>query len=219
MPIDEALQSLSRYAHGFGEDLQPSVIKEKLSHMIEAGSSSSASPIVKGSESNDDDEKSASDQLNELNSHSNNGVKFELRGNMVVPKSLRVIKLSKAIFLRGFTMTRVYKLVTTDKLLIPVTFDLEETSEFHSTIDQVYDQLSEQIQKLSGSMKIDTAKLHEKIDVQDSSLRQLINTEATSLQQAINSQDTSLRHMINENRQIIDSKGELLNNHRESSSC
>jgi len=52
---------------------------------------------------------SVDDQLRELNSHKENQIEFELQGDKIVPKSLKVCKLYAADFRKDLTFERIKK--------------------------------------------------------------------------------------------------------------
>ena len=147
VPIDEALQSLSRYSTNFEKDLKPDEIKKDLSKVFkidkinsqehikindefsnalkkesnDKGSASikgsyglleidaSASAELKKLQDTANTGKSLKDQLKILNNENQNDIQWEINGDKIVPKTLKVAKLNKASFSKSLVFSRVRK--------------------------------------------------------------------------------------------------------------
>lgn len=54
-----------------------------------------------------------STQVDEMNKENLDDVKWALKGEKIIPKSLNVVRMSKGNFLRGFKFDRVFQTVST----------------------------------------------------------------------------------------------------------
>jgi hypothetical protein len=59
-----------------------------------------------------DSKKTLNDQLSELNDRSQNDIKWEIKGNKVIPKSISVAKMSKSSFEKSISFQRIRRVFT-----------------------------------------------------------------------------------------------------------
>lgn len=143
VPIDTVLKSFSKYST---KNLNPNIIKINLSKVLEvktlgdkkhitanseysecAGFSASASlNYVKEKERSwTNSGKKLDDQLKELNSYSRDNIEWELEGEKIVPKSLKVSRLVKTSFNEKLNFENIKRIVD---VIFDINFSLKYTN-------------------------------------------------------------------------------------------